>query len=89
VLYLRKLPEGRCKYCKGVVDNTADTFQGIEVPEVLRKYIPGQPEFLPYVKDLPKDSTSLKQKAAAAGPATKIAPVEGATLPKKMEDMKV
>jgi seryl-tRNA synthetase len=35
---------------------------GIEVPEVLRKYIPGQPEFLPYVKELPKDSTSLKAK---------------------------
>src|ERR1700750_1038568 len=25
---------------------------GIEVPQVLRKYIPGQPEFLPYVKEL-------------------------------------
>lgn len=35
---------------------------GIEVPQVLRKYIPGQPEFLPYVKELPKDSTSLKAK---------------------------
>ena len=39
---------------------------GIEVPEVLRKYIPGQPEFLPYVKELPKDSTSLKAKGKAA-----------------------
>ena len=29
---------------------------------MLRKYIPGQPEFLPYVKELPKDSTSLKAK---------------------------
>ncbi|KAM3417170.1 hypothetical protein BST61_g5432 [Cercospora zeina] len=38
---------------------------GIEVPEVLRKYIPGQPEFLPYVKELPKDSTSLKAKGVA------------------------
>jgi len=38
---------------------------GIEVPEVLRKYIPGQPEFLPYVKELPKDSTSLKAKGKA------------------------
>jgi len=25
------------------------------VPEVLRKYIPGQPEFLPYVRELPKE----------------------------------
>lgn len=39
---------------------------GIEVPSVLRKYIPGQPEFLPYVKELPKDSTSLKAKGKAA-----------------------
>jgi seryl-tRNA synthetase len=37
------------------------------VPEVLRKYIPGQPEFLPYVKELPKDSTSLKAKGKAEG----------------------
>ena len=36
---------------------------GMVVPEVLRKYIPGQPEFLPYVKELPKDSTSVKAKA--------------------------
>jgi seryl-tRNA synthetase len=34
---------------------------GIEVPEVLRKYIPGEPAFLPYVRELPKDSTSSKQ----------------------------
>jgi len=33
---------------------------GIEVPEVLRPYIPGNPEFLPYVRELPKDSTSTK-----------------------------
>lgn len=42
------------------------------VPEVLRKYIPGQPEFLPYTKELPKDSTSLKAKGVAPGPKTKI-----------------
>lgn len=51
---------------------------GIEVPEVLRKYIPGQPEFLPFTKELPKDSTSLKAKGQAEGkaaktPATKVA----------------
>ncbi|CAI7642164.1 unnamed protein product [Penicillium glandicola] len=38
---------------------------GIEVPEVLRKYIPGNPEFLPYTKELPKDSTSTKAKGKA------------------------
>jgi len=35
---------------------------GIIVPEVLRKYIPGAPEFLPFVKELPKNSTSSKKK---------------------------
>lgn len=33
------------------------TEEGLIVPEVLRKYIPGQPEFLPFVKDLPKEMT--------------------------------
>jgi len=48
------------------------------VPQVLRKYLPGQPEFLPYVKELPKDSTSLKAKGKASGkePGPKI-PGEG------------
>jgi seryl-tRNA synthetase len=51
---------------------------GIEVPQVLRKYIPGQPEFLPYVKELPKDSTSLKAKGKvdAKGGVPKL-PKEG------------
>ncbi|CCH62239.1 hypothetical protein TBLA_0G03020 [Henningerozyma blattae CBS 6284] len=38
------------------------TEDGLIVPEVLRKYIPGEPEFLPYVKELPKNSTSNKKK---------------------------
>lgn len=38
---------------------------GIEVPEVLRPYIKGQPEFIPYTKELPKDSTSKKAKGTA------------------------
>jgi len=54
---------------------------------VLRKYIPGQPSFLPYTKELPKDSTSLKQKNLAAGPATKIPPKDEAA--EKMKDLKV
>lgn len=37
--------------------------QGLRVPQVLRKYIPGQPEFIPYVKELAKNSTSAKTKA--------------------------
>ncbi|KAJ5126234.1 hypothetical protein N7448_005545 [Penicillium atrosanguineum] len=55
---------------------------GFEVPEVLRKYIPGAPEFLPYTKDLPKDSTSQKAKAKA-----KPAAADEAT--KKMQNLKV
>lgn len=35
---------------------------GIEVPEVLRKYIPGNPTFLPYTRELPKNTTSQKGK---------------------------
>lgn len=46
---------------------------GIEVPEVLRKYIPGQPDFLPYVKELPKNSTSIRTKAKAATTAAAAA----------------
>lgn len=34
---------------------------GMVVPEVLRKYIPGEPEFLPFTKELPKNSTSKKK----------------------------
>jgi len=66
---------------------------GIEVPEPLRKYIPGAPEFLPYIKELPKDSTSQKSKpkpkvdgAPAGGP--KLNPPVDAVAD-KMKDMKV
>lgn len=37
------------------------TEDGLKVPEVLRKYIPGEPEFIPFVKELPKNSTSNKK----------------------------
>ncbi|KAL2836262.1 hypothetical protein BJX68DRAFT_274670 [Aspergillus pseudodeflectus] len=42
------------------------TEDGFVVPEPLRKYIPGAPEFLPYTKELPKDSTSTKSRPKAA-----------------------
>ncbi|OJJ06895.1 hypothetical protein ASPVEDRAFT_46256 [Aspergillus versicolor CBS 583.65] len=42
------------------------TDDGFVVPEPLRKYIPGAPEFLPYTKELPKDSTSTKSRPKAA-----------------------
>ncbi|KAG7895520.1 hypothetical protein KL905_003771 [Ogataea polymorpha] len=37
------------------------TDDGLVVPEVLRKYIPGEPEFIPFVNELPKNSTSSKR----------------------------
>ncbi|CAN3359067.1 serine--tRNA ligase, cytoplasmic [Diutina catenulata] len=37
------------------------TPEGLKVPEVLRKWIPGEPEFIPFVKELPKNSTSQKK----------------------------
>lgn len=38
------------------------TEDGLKIPEVLRKYIPGEPEFIPFVNELPKNSTSQKKK---------------------------
>jgi seryl-tRNA synthetase len=40
------------------------TPEGFNVPEVLRKYIPGQPEFLPFVKEWkqPKDAIPDRTK---------------------------
>ncbi|GMM31084.1 serine--tRNA ligase [Martiniozyma asiatica (nom. inval.)] len=38
------------------------TEDGLKIPEVLRKYIPGEPEFIPFAKELPKNSTSNKKK---------------------------
>lgn len=49
----------RCLCC--ILENY-QTEDGLVIPEVLRKYIPGEPEFIPYVKELPKDSTSNRRK---------------------------
>ncbi|ODV89622.1 hypothetical protein CANCADRAFT_141551 [Tortispora caseinolytica NRRL Y-17796] len=38
------------------------TPEGLIVPEVLRPYLPGKPDFLPFTRELPKDSTSQKRK---------------------------
>jgi seryl-tRNA synthetase len=53
------------------------------VPEPLRKYVPGAPEFIPYTKELPKDTTSHKAKGKQQPPKPK--PTEEAT--KKMEGL--
>ncbi len=49
------------------------------MPEALRPYLKGSPEFIEYTKELPKDSTSLKVKGKAEGkggrgPQPKIEP---------------
>ena len=44
------------------------------MPEVLRKYIPGAPEFIVYTKELAKDTTSQKAKGKAPGPKPDIPP---------------
>jgi seryl-tRNA synthetase len=45
---------------------------GFTVPEVLRKYIPGNPDFLPFVAELPevvdKTKTDAKSKAKVTLP---------------------
>jgi seryl-tRNA synthetase len=52
--------------------------QGFNVPEPLRKYLPGAPEFIPFTKELPKDTTSQKAKGKVdKAPKPKVAPVGG------------
>ncbi|EYE99537.1 serine--tRNA ligase SES1 [Aspergillus ruber CBS 135680] len=58
---------------------------GFVVPEPLRKYIPGAPEFLPFTKELPKDTTSQKAKGKQASKASGSA--EQTT--KKMQNLQV
>ncbi|KAH8688199.1 hypothetical protein BGZ61DRAFT_353837 [Ilyonectria robusta] len=38
------------------------TEEGLVVPEVLRKYIPGQPEFLPFTREMPEKSERTEKK---------------------------
>lgn len=58
------------------------------MPEVLRKYVPGAPEFIEYTKDLPKDTTSAKAKGKAAGSKSSISPLAKETT-EGMEILKV
>ncbi|KAH8768005.1 hypothetical protein BGZ57DRAFT_943068 [Hyaloscypha finlandica] len=68
------------------------TEEGFTVPEPLRKYLPGAPEFIPFTKDLPKDTTSQKAKGKVdKAPKPKVVPA--GTSPKeaeeKLKDLKV
>ncbi|KAA8572915.1 hypothetical protein EYC84_003467 [Monilinia fructicola] len=68
------------------------TEEGFNVPAPLRKYLPGAPEFIPFSKELPKDTTSQKAKGKAdKAPKPKVAPV-GATpteAAEKLNDLKL
>lgn len=63
------------------------------IPEVLRKWIPGAPEFIPYSKELPEDTTSAKAKAKSSdkGVKQKVAAAGAAVADagKKLGDMTV
>ena len=39
-----------------------ETVEGFWVPEPLRRWMDGEPDFIPFAKELPKDSTSQKAK---------------------------
>lgn len=71
---------------------------GFEVPEALRPYMPpGTPDIIPYTKELPKESTSVKAKQQPKPKADGGAPEGGPKLnmpaaenvADKMKDMKV
>ena len=50
------------------------TEAGVLVPKVLQKWMPDEIDFIPYTKELPKDSTSNKAKGKAPAPKTKLQP---------------
>lgn len=62
------------------------TADGVRVPEVLRKWLPDEIDFIPYVKELPKGSTSYK-KEKVAGSTSKPTQVQQTTA--KMESLHV
>ena len=84
-----------CFLRRGCPCLTVKIGKGLRVPEVLRPYIRGSPDFIEYTKELPKDSTSLKVKGKAEkGPKPKVEPppttADGAEEAKrKMETLQV
>jgi seryl-tRNA synthetase len=52
--------------------------QGVNIPEPLRKYLPGAPEFIPFTKEVPKgkgkaDATAKPKAAKPADAADQVA----------------
>jgi seryl-tRNA synthetase len=65
---------------------------GFNVPEPLRKYLPGVPDFIPFTKELPKDTTSQKAKGKVEKASKpKVVPVDGGAteVVEKLKDLKV
>jgi seryl-tRNA synthetase len=56
--------------------------QGMHVPEPLRRYMIGSPEFIPYTKELSKHSTSAKE-------SRKANPGQAEGVAQKMEQVKI
>ncbi len=72
--------------------NLLTFWKGFNVPEPLRKYLPGAPEFIPFTKELPKDTTSQKAKGKGGKePTPKTAPAKGVLdgAAEKLKDLKV
>ncbi|KAL9108941.1 MAG: hypothetical protein Q9227_006337 [Pyrenula ochraceoflavens] len=65
------------------------TEDGFKVPEVLRKYIPGEPDFLPFVKELPKNTTSEKVKGKNAGGVKQKVEAAATEAAEKVKDLKI
>ncbi|KAH7033335.1 uncharacterized protein B0I36DRAFT_321235 [Microdochium trichocladiopsis] len=58
------------------------TEEGLRVPEPLRKYLPGAPEFIPFSKELPKETVA--KKGVKDKNAAKAKPAEGAPVKQKV-----
>ncbi|KAG9232986.1 hypothetical protein BJ875DRAFT_505664 [Amylocarpus encephaloides] len=65
------------------------TEQGFNVPEPLRKYLPGAPEFIPFTKDLPKNSTSATWGKEGQGKSKKEKKTPASDAADKIQDLKV
>ncbi|KAI9746436.1 MAG: Cytosolic seryl-tRNA synthetase [Claussenomyces sp. TS43310] len=67
------------------------TGEGFRVPEPLRKYLPGTPDFIPFSKELPKDTTSQKAKGKVENaPKAVLTQVGGSTEDvEKLRDLKM
>lgn len=70
------------------------TENGLRIPEPLRRYLPGQPDFLPFTKELPKESIAEKkgkEKQQKNKPKTVVAAAAGAVeeAAEKLKDVTV